>query len=116
MHFSDELIEAFIRTVNEFKTFSDHVEVVLLPRNTDWIQYTSEGQKRLNETIKKIEQATGITIKNHQDLPMMKPHMFGDTTHLNRYQGQLQFKTSTFTYINVFERTTEVFCLLTCDS
>lgn len=87
MHFSEELIEAFIRIVNQFKTFSDHVEVVLLPRNTNWINYTTEGQNRLNRAIKQIEQATGVKIQNHQDLSIIKPTMFRDTTHLNRYQG-----------------------------
>ncbi len=87
MNFSDELIEAFIRLVNEFKQFSDHVEVVMLPRNTDWIVYPEAGKQRLQQAIARIESATGITIKDHQDLPVMKPHMFGDTTHLNRYQG-----------------------------
>lgn len=87
MRFSDELVQAFIRIVNQFKSFSDHVEVVILPRNTDWINYTPEGQQRLNETVKRIEQATGVTIKNHQDLSVIKPSMFSDTTHLNRYQG-----------------------------
>lgn len=87
MHFSEALVEAFIRIVNQFKTFSNHVEVVMLPRNTDWIVYTDEGQKRLNEVVKRIEDATGVTIKNHQDLPVITPSMFSDTTHLNRYQG-----------------------------
>ncbi|MCB1582014.1 MAG: hypothetical protein R3E90_12910 [Marinicella sp.] len=87
MRFSDELVEAFIRIVNQFKTFSDHVEVVMLPRNTDWINYTPEAQQRLNETVKRIEQATGLTINNHQDLPVIRPTMFSDTTHMNRYQG-----------------------------
>ncbi len=87
MNFSDELLEAFIRIVNEFKTFSDHVEVVLLPRNTDWIIYPESGKKRLQSAISRIETATNIKIKDHQNLPMMKPHMFNDTTHLNRYQG-----------------------------
>lgn len=87
MRFSDELVEAFIRIVNQFKQFSDHVEVVMLPRNTDWIVYPESGRKRLDEAIARIEAGTGITIEDHQDLPVMKPHMFGDTTHLNRYQG-----------------------------
>lgn len=87
MRFSDELVEAFVRLVNEFKQFSDHVEVVMLPRNTDWIVYPPEGQARLNEAIAQIEAGTDIKIKDHQDLSVMKPSMFSDTTHLNRYQG-----------------------------
>ncbi len=91
MNFSEELITAFIRIVNQFKTFSDHVEVVLLPRNTAWINYTAGGKQRLAATIKRIEQATGITIKSHQDLPVIKPSMFRDATHLNAYQGAVAY-------------------------
>ncbi len=91
LNFSEELVTAFIRIVNQFKTFSDHVEVVLLPRNTDWINYTDGGKQRLAETIKRIEQATGITIKSHQDLPVIKPSMFRDATHLNGYQGGVAY-------------------------
>jgi len=87
MHFSEELIVKFIDIVNQFKTFSDHVEVVLLPRNTKWITHSEAGAQRLRETVQRIEQATGVTIKNHQDLPMIQPSMFSDATHLNRYQG-----------------------------
>ena len=87
MNFSEDLVQAFIRIVNEFKTFSDQVEVVLLPRNTEWINYSPAGQQRLNDTIERIEQATGVTFKNHQDLSVIKPTMFSDATHLNRYQG-----------------------------
>ncbi len=87
MRFSDELVEAFIRMVNEFKSFSDHVEVVMLPRNTDWIIYPDSGKRRLADAIARIEAGTGLQIKDHQDLSVMKPSMFSDTTHLNRYQG-----------------------------
>ncbi len=87
MHFSEELIVAFIDIVNQFKTFSDHVEVVMLPRNTKWITHSEAGAQRLKEVVKRIEQATGVTIKNHQDLPVINPTMFSDATHLNRYQG-----------------------------
>lgn len=91
LNFSDELIEAFIRTVKNFQQFSDRVEVVLLPRNTDWIENSPEGKIRLMNTIDRIEKATGIALKNHQDLPVIEPHMFRDTTHLNRYQGAVAY-------------------------
>ncbi|MGJ8664471.1 MAG: hypothetical protein ACSHWU_12520 [Marinicella sp.] len=87
MNFSEELVIAFINIVNEFKLFSDHVEVVMLPRNTKWITHSEAGAQRLKEVVNRIEQATGITIRNHQDLPMIKYTMFRDATHLNRYQG-----------------------------
>ncbi len=87
MHFSEELVLKFIDIVNQFKTFSEQVEVVMLPRNTAWITHSEAGAKRLQAVIKRIEQATGVTIKNHQNLPVIKPSMFSDATHLNRYQG-----------------------------
>lgn len=85
------LVESFIGIVENFKTFSDKVEVVMLPRNTRWINYTPEGQARLNTAIDKIEQATGITIRNHQDLNVINPDMFGDATHLQRYTGAVAY-------------------------
>lgn len=91
LNFSEDLIEAYIRLVKNFQQFSDQVEVVLLPRNTEWITNSPEGLARLNATIKRIEQATGVKIKNHQDLPTIKASMFGDTTHLNRYQGAVAY-------------------------
>ena len=91
LNFSEGLVEAYIRLIKNFQQFSNKVEVVLLPRNTKWITNSPEGLKRLNATIKRIEDATGITMKNHQDLSVMKPTMFRDTTHLNRYQGSVTY-------------------------
>jgi hypothetical protein len=91
LNFSEVLIEAYIRLIKNFQEFSDHVEVVLLPRNTDWITNSPEGLERLNKTIARIEKETGVVIKNHQDLDVMNPTMFGDTTHLNRYQGAVTY-------------------------
>ncbi|WP_395377404.1 hypothetical protein [Marinicella sp. W31] len=91
LNFSQELIDAFIRIVKNFQGFSDQVEIVLLPRNTDWIENSPEGLARLQDAIQQIEAGTGIRIKNHQDLPSMKSHMFSDTTHLNRYQGAFSY-------------------------
>ena len=91
LKFSQELVEAYIRIIKNFQQFSDKVDVVMLPRNTDWITNSPEGLERLNKTIKTIENATGVTIKNHQDLDVMTPSMFRDTTHLNRYQGSVTY-------------------------
>jgi len=91
LKFSQELVQAYIRIIKNFQQFSDKVDVVMLPRNTDWITNSPEGLKRLNATINTIENATGVTIKNHQDLDVMTPSMFRDTTHLNRYQGSVTY-------------------------
>jgi len=91
MHFEEELVQAFIRMVEIFKQFSDHVEVVLLPRNTDWIHYSPEASKRLASVLARIRGETGVTIQNLQSLEGMTPAMFRDTTHLARYSGDVAF-------------------------
>ncbi|NND43782.1 MAG: hypothetical protein HKN58_00560 [Xanthomonadales bacterium] len=85
------LIESFIRIVENFKQFSDRVEIVLLPRNRDWIEYSPGGRERLERAIATIEQATGIRMINLQDAPEITPDMFVDTTHLGRYTGDVAF-------------------------
>ena len=91
MHFEPSLVEAFIRIVENFQQFSDQVEIIMLPRNTDWIEYTPEARKRLQAAISQIEQATGVTIRDYQKIDGLSNAMFGDTTHLNRYQGAVRF-------------------------
>ena len=91
MHFEPLLVEAFIRVVEEFKMFSDQVEVIMLPRNTDWITYSPEARQRLDVAIAQIEQAAGVEIRDFQEIEGLTNSMFSDTTHLNRYQGAVRF-------------------------
>jgi hypothetical protein len=63
----------------------------MLPRNTKWITNTPESKTRLADAIKQIEQATGITIRDHQDLDIINPTMFSDTTHLARYRSDVPY-------------------------
>lgn len=91
MHFEAELVEAFIRIVENFQQFSDKVEIIMLPRNTDWIEYSPEARQRLDAAIAEIEQATGVTIRDFQIIDGLNNEMFTDTTHLNRYQGAVRF-------------------------
>ena len=91
LNFEPILVESFIGIVENFKQFSDKVEVVMLPRNTRWVNYTPDGQARLEKAIAQIENATGIKIRNHQDLDVINPDMFGDATHLQRYTGAVAY-------------------------
>ena len=91
LHFEETLIEAFIRVVQTFQAFSDQVEVIMLPRNTEWIQYPPEAQERLQAVLERIRSETGVTIKDMQDLDTIDPTMFNDTTHLGRYTGDVPF-------------------------
>ena len=91
LHFEETLIAAFIRTVKNFQEFSDHVEVVLLPRNHDWIQRPPEAQERIRVVLERIERETGVTVRSLEDRPEITPQMFSDTTHLARYSGDVRY-------------------------
>ncbi len=91
LHFEPLLVEHFINIVKNFQKISDNVEVIILPKNSQWIKTTLGGEKRLAAVIKQIEQATGITIKNHQHIAQVTPAMFRDTTHLSRYRGDIAY-------------------------
>lgn len=91
LNFEPLLVKSFIQIVENFKQFSDKVEIVMLPRNTLWIENSEGGKARLAKTIEEIERATGLKIVNHQDLTEMNPTMFSDTTHLARYLGDVPY-------------------------
>ncbi|MEN7343223.1 MAG: hypothetical protein AAAFM81_09780 [Pseudomonadota bacterium] len=87
LHFDPELVEAFIRIVENFNAIADHVEIVMLPKNTDWIKNPEDALERQAEAIAAIEAATGITVQDFQTIDPVTNDMFSDTTHLNRYEG-----------------------------
>lgn len=91
LNFEPLLVEHFINIVKNFQGIADNVEVVMLPKNSKWIHYTPAAKERLAKVVKQIEQATGVTIKNHQDLPEITPEMYRDTTHLARYRGDVVY-------------------------
>jgi len=91
LNFEEELVAAYIRLVKEFQRFSNRVEVVLLPRNTDWIEYSPEAAARLAAVVERIEHETGLNLRDYQTLPEITPDMYSDTTHLARYLGDVPF-------------------------
>ncbi len=91
LHLEPLLVESFINVVKNFQSFSDKVEVVMLPKNSRYIHYSPAAKKRLAQAIKQIEKATGIKIKNHQDIEEVNADMFRDTTHLSRYRGDIAY-------------------------
>lgn len=91
LHFEPLLVEHFINIVKNFQRVSDTIEVIMLPKNSKWIKTTPEAEKRLAAVVKQIEQATGITITNHQNLPEITASMYSDTTHLSRYRGGVAY-------------------------
>ena len=91
LHFDPELVSAFVRMVKNLQQVADRVEVVMLPKNTEWIRNPPEALERQGEAIREIEVATGVTVRDWQQIDAVSNGMFGDTTHLNRYQGAVAF-------------------------
>lgn len=91
LNFEPVLVDSFIRIVENFKQISDQVEIVMLPRNTKWINYSNEAEARLTQTIAEIERSTGLKIISHQEINEVTPDMFSDATHLARYSGDVAY-------------------------
>ncbi len=91
LDFDPELVERFIGIVENFKQIADHVEVIMLPKNTDWIKNPPEALARQAAVVRQIEEATGVTVRDFQQIDAVSNDMFGDTTHLNRYHGAVAF-------------------------
>ncbi len=91
LNFEPLLVEHFINIVKNLQGISDNVEVIMLPKNSKWIHNTPAAKKRLAEVVSQIEKATGVAIKNHQDIPEITPDMYRDATHLARYRGDVPY-------------------------
>lgn len=85
--FDERLIRDFITMVNDLKAVSEKMEVLLLPRNTDWIVYRPEVQQKLDRLMQRISAETGVPVRDFQDHPDITPEMFLDTTHLSFGSG-----------------------------
>ncbi len=91
LHFDPELVEAFIRIVENFGRIADQVEIIMLPKNTDWIRNPPEALARQAEVVAHIERETGVPVRDFQQIDAVSNDMFSDTTHLNRYHGAVAF-------------------------
>ncbi len=91
LEFEELLIESFISMVKNSQPIADRAEVILLPRNTGWIENTPEVAARLQPVIERIECETGVPVRNHQVTGEIPPKMFGYTTHLGRYVGDIPY-------------------------
>lgn len=91
LHFEPLLVEHFINIIRNFQQVSEQVEVIMLPKNSKWITTSPEAEQRLATVVQQIEQATGIKMKNHQNIPEITSDMYRDTTHLSRYRGDIAY-------------------------
>lgn len=91
LNFKPLLVEHFINIIKNFQPVSDNLEVIMLPKNSKWIKTSPEAKKRLADVIIQIEQATGVKITDHQNIPEITSDMYSDTTHLSRYKGGVAY-------------------------
>ncbi|MEM7083917.1 MAG: hypothetical protein AAF465_14405 [Pseudomonadota bacterium] len=91
LNFDPELVDAFIRIVNNFKVIADDIEIVLLPKNHRWIDNPPEALARQADVVEQIKKATGVPVRDFQKVESLGDEMFSDTTHLNRYRGAVIF-------------------------
>ena len=89
--FNDKLVREFLDTVQTAKTFSDRVEIVLMPRNRQWVQLTPDGQARLQALLTYLQQQTGLSIRNYQQHEAFDGSDFYDVSHLSMDKGRPLF-------------------------
>ncbi len=83
LNFDETLVTSFIALVKNFQRMSPQVEVLLLPKNDDWVRNTPDALARQAQVVARIAAQTGVTIRNYQKTPAVSNDMFSDTTHLN---------------------------------
>ena len=91
LDFDEDLIVAFINMVTAFKPVADNIEIIMLPKNTDWIRNPTEVLERQRRLLERIERETGVVVRNFQQIDAVSNDMFSDTTHLNGLEGRLAF-------------------------
>lgn len=91
LDFDEDLVEAFIELVRVFKPVADNIEVVMLPKNDDWIQNPPEALQGLQDVVTRIERETGVRVRDFQKIDAISNEMFSDTTHLNGLDGRETF-------------------------
>lgn len=87
LDFDERLVRAFIAMVHDLSAVSKSIEVVLLPRNTQWVEYTPEVQAKLDAMMERISSETGVVVRDMQVSNRITPEMFVDTTHLSVTTG-----------------------------
>jgi hypothetical protein len=93
LHFDEGLVRDFIAMVRELGAISDRIEVVLLPKNYDWVKNPPEALARQQAVLERIERETGARVSDYQYRPEIDERYFWDVTHLTIYEGQDRFTT-----------------------
>ena len=93
LHFNERLVRDFISLVHELAAISDRIEVVLMPRNYEWVKNPPEALDRQRSVVTRIERETGTPVHDYQHLPELDGRYFFDASHLTLHEGQDRFST-----------------------
>ena len=91
LDFDEDLVVAFINMVKALDSVAEHTEIILLPKNTNWITHPPEVLDRQRRLLERIERETGVVVRNFQQIDAVSNDMFSDTTHLNAQEGLRAF-------------------------
>ena len=91
LHFNEGLVRDFIALVHEPAATSDRIEVVLMPRNYEWVKNPPEALDRQRTVVTRIERETGAAVRDYQHLPELDGRYFLDVSHLILHEGQDRF-------------------------
>ena len=91
LNFNEQSINEFLAIVEEFKSFSREVVIVMLPSNPMITQPHPEALVRQEALIKRVTQQSGVPIMNYQQHAEFSGEQFFDATHLSMDSGRLEF-------------------------
>ena len=88
------LVDDYVAMVHELSAIAENAVVIRLPENhTDgqsWLSPSKEGLERKRSVIRTIEERTGLSALNFEDMPGLNRSDFYDSTHLSR-SGRARF-------------------------
>lgn len=91
LDFDDSMVEEFIAIVEEFKQFSDHVELVIFPAPPSLIQPSDDTMARQQSVVQRIVNRTGASVRDYQFDSTFDDSHFYDATHLSMDKGRIVF-------------------------
>lgn len=91
LNFNERSIDEFLAIVEEFKSFSREVVIVMLPSNPEIAKSNPEAIVRQEALIKRVTLQSGVPIMNYQQHPNFSGEQFFDATHLSMDSGRLEF-------------------------
>ena len=93
LHFDEGLTSDFIALLQELAPISDRLEVVLMPKNHEWVVTPPDARARQRAVIEQIERETRVAVRDFQYHPALSGRYYLDVSHLTVHEGQPLFST-----------------------